>query len=298
MKLGGSICALATLFDPAGESLDLEAFARLVDSQIDAGTNALVVAGSTGEGAALEPNEFVSLLECALHRSDRRLAILAGTGMQSTRKTIAQTRLAASVGADAALVVVPAYVRPTQEGLYQHFSEVAEHGGLPIMLYNVPSRSACDLLPETVERLRDRVGVIGIKEAVPSIERMLSLTALRGDRFQVFSGDDPTSARAIRAGADGVVSVAANLVPTMMQTLCERAARGVDTAGLEDRLQPLHELLAIEPNPIPLKWCLSQIGLGCPSLRLPMTTLAAIHHSRAANVLVVLGLLEAARASG
>lgn len=298
MNLGGSICALATPFDAAADTLDLTAFARLLDSQIGGGTRALVVAGSTGEGAALDGDEFVALLEVAVKRADARLPILAGTGMQSTRRTIEQTRLAASVGADAALVVVPAYVRPTQEGLYRHFSDVAEHGGLAVMLYNVPSRTSCDLLPETVERLRDRAGIIGIKEAVPAIERMQALIALRRDGFQVFSGDDPTCARAIRAGADGVVSVAANIVPAMMQALCDRAARGLDTDDLESRLQALLEVLGGEPNPIPLKWCLSQIGYGHPSLRLPLTTLSAAHRRPALQVLGQLGLLEAARAAG
>lgn len=298
VNLGGSICALATPFDAAGDALDLDAFERLVDSQIAGGTKALVVAGSTGEGASLEADEFVALLDSAVQRSNGRLPILAGTGMQSTRKTIAQTRLAASTGADAALVVVPAYVRPTQEGLYRHFSEVAEHGGLPIMLYNVPSRSACDLLPETVQRLRDRAGVFGIKEAVPARDRMQALIALRRDGFQIFSGDDATCAQAIRDGADGVISVAANLAPSMMQSLCERAERGLETENLDARLRPMHDLLGIEPNPIPLKWCMSRIGLGHPSLRLPLTMLSAIHHARASKVLVDLGLLEAARAAG
>ena len=298
MKLSGSICALATPFTADAATLDLDAFGRLIDHQLAGGSRALVVAGSTGEGAALEAEEFESLVAFASRRAAGRVPVFAGTGLQSTAKTITQTRRAAEAGADGALVVTPAYVRPTQEGLYRHFSEVAEHGGLPVMLYNVPSRSACDLRPETVERLRAHAGVIGIKEAVATAERMQALLALRGDAFVVFSGDDPTCLRAIEAGADGVISVAANVVPNDMQALCERAAAG-DVAGARDidqRLAPLYELLAAEPNPIPLKWCLHRIGLGEASPRLPLTTFSMPHRPQAEAVLAKLGVVEAIRA--
>lgn len=299
LNLTGSICALATPFRAAGDLLDLDALVRLIDYQIDAGTRALVVAGSTGEGAALDTDEFVTLVETAAHHVDQRLPIFAGTGLQSTRKTIAQTRLAAAAGADIALVVTPAYVRPTQEGLYRHFCEIAEHGRLPLMLYNVPSRSACDLLPETVARLVAQAGIIGIKEALPAAERMRALLELRSEGFRVFSGDDATCARAIGAGAAGVISVAANLVPAAMQELCARAAHAdPSTATLDAELQPLYELLSAEPNPIPLKWCLQKIGFGEAQTRLPLTMLPSVHHARAGQLLAALGLLEAARAAG
>lgn len=299
MNLSGSLCALATPFRGEDDSLDFEAWARLIDHQLRGGTRGLVVAGSTGEGAALDPDEFVALLAHAVQQVSARVPVLAGTGQQSTRKTIAQTRLAAAAGADAALVVTPAYVRPTQEGLYRHFLEVAEHGGLPVVLYNVPSRTACDLLPETVERLCRHAAIIGIKEAVADAARMQALLALRSERFKVWSGDDPTCARAIAAGADGVISVAANVAPAKMQALCERAARGDPAAHVLDReLRPLYELLGAEPNPIPLKWCLHRLGIAGPQLRLPLTVLSTPHHARADRVLADAGLLETASAAG
>lgn len=299
LNLTGSICALATPFRAAGDALDLDAFVRLIDYQIDSGTRGVVVAGSTGEGAALDTDEFAKLVEMAVGHANHRVPIFAGTGLQSTGKTIAQTRLAAAAGADIALVVTPAYVRPTQEGLYRHFCEIAEQGGLPLMLYNVPSRSACDLLPETVARLIAQAGIIGIKEALPAEERMGALLELRRDGFSVFSGDDPTCARAIGAGADGVISVAANVVPAAMQELCARAAIGDrSTTMLDAQLRPLYELLSAESNPIPLKWCLQQIGFGEAHPRLPLTVLTSVHHARARQALAALGLLEAARAAG
>ena len=299
LNLSGSICALATPFVAASGDIDLDAFGQLIDHQLAGGTRALVVAGSTGEGAALETGEFVELVEFAVRRVDRRVPVLAGTGQQSTRRTIAQTRLAASAGADAALVVTPPYVRPTQEGLLRHFVEVADHAGLPVVLYNVPTRSACDLLPTTVARLCQHPAIVGIKEAVPAFERIEALLALRNDAFMILSGDDPTCARSIAAGAVGVISVAANLVPSAMQTLCERATQGEGAAESVARgLQPLFDLLGAEPNPIPLKWCLHRIGLGTADLRLPLTTLSIDLRHRAEGILASLGLLEPARAAG
>ncbi len=300
LKLSGSICALATPFTADASALDLDAFGRLIDHQLEGGTRALVVAGSTGEGAALESDEFVELVAFAVQRAGGRIPVLAGSGLQSTAKTVAQTRRAAAAGAAAALVVTPAYVRPTQEGLYRHFSEVAAHGGLPILLYNVPTRSACDLLPETVARLCSNAGIIGIKEAVADAGRMQALLALRGTDFAILSGDDPTCSRAIAAGADGVISVAANVVPAQMQALCERAAAAdaVAAQALDRRLAPLFEVLGIEPNPIPLKWCLHRIGFGEAVPRLPLTSLSVARQAQAETVLAALGLLEAARATG
>ena len=300
MNLNGSICALATPFSEGGAALDLDAFARLIDYQLAAGTRALVVAGSTGEGAALEVAEFVRLLEFAVKRVSGRIPVLAGTGQQSTHKSIALTRIAAESGADVALVVTPPYVRPTQEGLYRHFSEIAEHGGLPLVLYNVPTRTACDLLPETVARLVGTAGIVGIKEAVPTPERMQALLALRTDDFAILSGDDPTCMRAILAGADGVISVAANLVPAAMQRLCEAAACAdrASAVQIDQQLGDLYELLGAEPNPIPLKWCLQQLGLGDARPRLPLLALSAAHHVRAGRILADLDLLDAVRAAG
>ena len=300
LNLTGSICAIATPFCAADDALDLDAFDRLIEFQISSGTRGLVVAGSTGEGAALCSDEFASLIAAAVRRIAGRVPLIAGTGMQSTRKTIAQTRLAASAGAEFALVATPAYVRPTQEGLVRHFSEIAEHGGLPVILYNVPSRSACDLLPETVARLHAIAGIVGIKEAHSDAPRMADLLELRSASFAVLSGDDPTCARAILAGADGVISVAANVAPVAMQALCASAASGDtdNTARLAAQLHDLFEFLAVEPNPIPLKWGLQHLGFGSAHLRLPLLPLSAAYHARGHRVLNETGLLQSLHSAG
>jgi 4-hydroxy-tetrahydrodipicolinate synthase len=298
LALSGSICALATPFGGRDDAPDLDACGRLIDYQLAGGTRAIVMAGSTGEAATLDEREFSTLLEFAVARIARRVPVLAGTGLSGTRKTIAQTERARAAGVDLALVVAPPYVRPTQEGLYRHFSEVADHGGLPVVLYNVPSRTACDLLPETVARLAGHGNIVGIKEARAEPERMQALLGFAGERFSVLSGDDPTAMRAMLAGAAGVISVAANVAPAEFAALCERCAAHDAAAAqaVDSRLQPLYEFLGVEPNPIPVKWCLSQLGLGAPQLRLPLVPLSAAHQAQGRDLLVRLGLIEAARA--
>lgn len=303
LNLTGSICALATPFriQDGGLPLDLDAFGRLIDYQIQGGTRALVAAGSTGEAAMLDAAEFTDLLAFAIAQSARRVPVLAGTGQQSTRGTIEQTRRAAGAGVDAALVVTPPYVRPTQEGLYRHFVEVAEHGGLPVVLYNVPGRTGCDLLPETVERLAAHERIVGIKEARAEPERMTRLLALRpAQGFAVLSGDDPTCARAMLAGADGVVSVAANVAPAALQALAKACAEGRHdhARALDADLADLYTLLGVEPNPIPVKWCLARLGLGSADPRLPLVRLSTVHHPQADRVLAACGLAEPLLAAG
>jgi 4-hydroxy-tetrahydrodipicolinate synthase len=298
LALSGSICALATPFRGRDDALDLDACARLIDHQLAGGTHAIVVAGSTGEAAALDEAEFSQLLEFAVERIAKRVPVLAGTGMSATRKTIAQTQRARAAGIDMALVVAPPYVRPTQEGLYRHFSEVAERGGLPVVLYNVPSRTSCDLLPETAARLAGHGNIVGIKEARPEPERMQALLELASADFSVLSGDDPTCVRAMLAGASGVISVAANVVPAEFSALAarcaERDAKGAQ--AIDQRLKELYDFLGVESNPIPLKWCLAQLGIGEPQLRLPLVALSPAHHAQGRAVLVGLGLIEAERA--
>lgn len=282
MRITGSLTALATPFaapQPGHEAtLDFDAWQRLVEAQRVGGTQGVVVAGSTGEGSALDDAEFAQLIERARPLLGG-MQLIAGTGLSNTRKTIAQTRLAARAGAEAALVVTPPYVRPTQEGLYAHFSAVADQGELPVLLYNVPGRTGCDLLPPTVARLAAHPRIIGIKEARAEAERMEALLALRSDGFSVLSGDDPTCGRAMLAGADGVISVASNVVPAAMRRLCDlaRAGRADAVAALEARLAPLFAFLAIESNPIPLKALLARKGLGSEFPRLPLTPLLADH---------------------
>jgi len=294
LNLHGSICALATPFRAGAEAIDVDGFSRLVDAQADAGTQAVVVAGSTGEAAALDGVEFEQLIGLAIGRARGRMTVLAGTGQSATRHTIARTRLAAAAGAEAALVVVPPYVRATQEGLYRHFCEVADHGGLPVVLYNVPARTACDLEPATVARLRTHGNIVGIKEAVPDEARMQALLALRSPTFRILSGDDPTAMRSMLAGADGVISVAANVAPGLFAALCRACAErdAIEAAALDRRLEPLYALLAVEPNPIPVKACLAAIGFGAGDLRLPLLPLSASHRGRMADVLAALGIVQ------
>jgi 4-hydroxy-tetrahydrodipicolinate synthase len=289
-KLVGSICALATPF--RGEALDLDAFARLIDYQLAGGTQALVVAGSTGEAHALEQAEFERLLTFAVEHVGRRVPVLAGTGTANTRKTIKATQLARNLGADAALVVTPYYVRPTQEGLRQHYVAIAEQGGLPVVLYNVPSRTGCDLLPETVAKLASHERIVGIKEARGDAERVAALVALKNPHFSILSGDDPTCARAMLAGAQGVISVATNVAPAALRAVCDAALAGhsAQTQSADAALADLYALLGVEPNPIPLKWCLHELGLGAAEPRLPLLPLSAAHHAQARSVLQALRL--------
>ena len=281
MHLHGSITALATPFTPSGAP-DLDAWSRLLDGQLAGGTRGIVVAGSTGEAAMLDDDEYRRLLEIAVERMHGRMPVLAGTGHSGTAKTIRQTRLARDGGADAALVVTPPYVRPTQDGLVTHYTAVAEQGGLPVVLYNVPGRTGVDLLPETVARLAPHPGIVGLKEARGDDARWAALAPLAAPGFALLSGDDPTFVRAMLGGAAGVVSVASNVVPATFRRLCGLAAAG-DADGaraLDARLAPLHDFLGVEPNPIPVKALLARLGIG-DGLRLPLLPLSAPHHPAA-----------------
>ncbi|MBS0485995.1 MAG: 4-hydroxy-tetrahydrodipicolinate synthase [Proteobacteria bacterium] len=291
-KLVGSICALATPF--RDDAPDLTAFGALIDYQLAGGTQALVVAGSTGEAHALSESEFDRLLAFCIERVGGRVPVLAGTGTANTHKTILATRRAAALGADAALIVTPYYVRPTQEGLFRHFSLVADEAGIPIVLYNVPSRTGCDMLPETVACLAGHERIAGIKEAVGDVARVSALLALQTPDFSVFSGDDPTCAQAMLAGARGVVSVAANAAPAAMRALCDAALHRDDSGAkrVDAELADLYVLLSAEPNPIPVKWLLHELGLGSPEPRLPLLTLTAGHRARARQVLDALHLVQ------
>lgn len=273
MRLSGSITALATPFSADG-ALDLEAWERLLDQQVAAGSRAVVVAGSTGEASMLEDAEYALLLDSAVRRVAGRIGVIAGTGLSGTGKTIAQTRRAAALGAQAALVVTPPYVRPTQDGLFAHYRAVAEEGGLPVILYNVPARTGVDLQPETVARLAEHPAIIGLKEALADAGRWQALAPLAGPGFALLSGDDPSFLAALRQGAVGVVSVASNLLPRAFAAICADAAAGRwDAATARDAsLAPVYAFLGAAPNPIPLKAALAALGLG-QGLRLPLLPL-------------------------
>ncbi len=293
MYLSGSITALATPFAASGE-LDFDAWRRHLRNQLDAGTQAVVVAGSTGEANALSDAEYDALLQVAVEVVDGRIPVLAGTGSSNTAKTVDATRRAAALGADAALIVTPPYVRPTQAGLIAHYRAIADDGALPVVLYNVPGRTGCDLLPETVAVLAPHPQIVGIKEARAESERMDALLALRSDAFSILSGDDPTAARAMLAGADGIISVASNVIPAAFRRLCDLARSGAraETAAWDAQLQPIYDFLGVEPNPIPVKAILERQGIG-RGLRLPLTDLLPVHAAQADAIAARIPALEA-----
>jgi 4-hydroxy-tetrahydrodipicolinate synthase len=275
LMLKGSIVALVT---PMSDDfrIDVDALEKLVDWHLRKGTSALVIAGTTGESATLSGDEFDLVVSTAVARAGGRIPVIAGTGGPDTAKTVRQTSRAAALGADAALVVTPYYNRPPQAGLLAHYRAVADSASLPLILYNVPSRTGVDLLPDTVAELAQTDSIVAIKEASTEPGRITELIRKTGDRITVLSGDDPSCLQAIFAGARGVISVAANIAPAEMAALCRLAMNGdADEArSLDTRLQPVFAALALQTNPIPVKWAMSQLGLVKKGIRLPLTTLA------------------------
>lgn len=293
LSLSGLITALATPFRADG-SLDTDGWQRLLHLQLEGGVHGVVVAGSTGEASTLSDTEYDQLLASAVERIAGRVPVLAGTGLSGTAKTIEQTRRAAAAGATHALVVTPPYVRPTQAGLIAHYRAVADHGGLPVVLYNVPGRTGCDMLPETVAELAGHPNIVGIKEAVGDNGRVKALLALRSDGFVVLSGDDGSAARSIQAGMDGLISVGSNALPGAYRRMCELAAAHDHdaTESWDARLQPFHDFCGVEPNPIPVKALLRRIGIG-HDLRLPLLPLSAAHQPAAEHLAGDIAALEA-----
>src|SRR5688572_17358103 len=285
LQLSGSITALATPFTQDG-ALDLDAWRRLIDLQLSGGTQAVVVAGSTGEAAALYDIEFDAIVRSAVEHIAGRIPVLAGTGHSNTAKTIEQTRRAAALGADAALVVTPPYVRPTQAGLVAHYRAIADDGALPVVLYNVPGRTGCDMLPGTVAELAGHARIVAIKEARSESERMDALLRLRNSQFTVLSGDDPTACRAMLDGADGVISVASNVLPAAFRRLCDLARTGERDAALrlDERMHAAYDFLGVESNPIPVKALLAHAGIG-RGLRLPLLPLSPAHAGRTGSII-------------
>jgi len=292
LSIHGLITALATPFLADG-ALDTDAWQRLLAQQLSGGVQGVVVAGSTGEASTLSDDEYDSLLRSAVATLGGKMPVLAGTGLSGTARTIALTRRAAANGATHALVVAPPYVRPTQEGLRQHYLAVAEQGGLPVVLYNVPGRTGCDLLPETVAQLAGHPNIVAIKEAVGDTTRVKALLELRSDSFALLSGDDGTAARSMLAGADGLISVGSNVLPGAYRTLCDLARAGQREAAeaWDDRLQPYHDFCGVESNPIPVKALLQRLGFG-QGLRLPLLPLSAPHHAHADHLAADVGALE------
>ncbi len=293
MSLSGLITALATPFQANG-ALDPDGWQRLLHLQLEGGVHGVVVAGSTGEAATLSDDEYDQLLRSAVKAVAGRVPVIAGTGLSGTAKTIEQPRRAAANGATHALVVTPPYVRPTQAGLIAHYRAVADQGGLPVILYNVPGRTGVDMLPETVAELASHPNIVGIKEAVGDNGRVQALLALRSPDFVILSGDDGTAARSILSGIDGLISVGSNALPGAYRRMCDLAAAGEReaTESWNARLDPFHDFCGVEPNPIPVKELLHRIGIG-HGLRLPLLRLSETHHAAAEHLASDIGALEA-----
>ena len=272
----GSMVALITPLDEAGE-VDYASLASLVEYHIAAGTDAIVSVGTTGESATLTVDEHVKVVLKTLEFAKGRVPVIAGTGANATHEAITFSKLFSGTGVAGCLSVTPYYNKPTQEGLYLHYKALAEATDLPQILYNVPGRTAVDLLPETVARLAEIDNIVGIKEATGDLSRVQKIRELCGKDFILLSGDDATGLDFVKAGGQGVISVTANIAAADMATMFKLALSGQFDAASEinDRLMPLHKQLFIESNPIPVKWAAHQLGLiKCGQLRLPLTELS------------------------
>jgi 4-hydroxy-tetrahydrodipicolinate synthase len=275
----GSIVAIVTPMHADG-SLDFEGLNQLIDWHIAEGTNSIVIAGTTGESATVSVDEHCALIKATVAHAKGRIPIIAGAGANSTAEAIKLTRFAKEAGADATLQVVPYYNRPTQEGMYQHFKAIAEAVDLPVILYNVPGRTVADMSNETILRLAAIPNIVGVKDATGNVGRGYDLLRLAPKSFAVYSGDDPTAMALMLAGGAGNISVTANVTPRAMADMCRAAIAG-DVAGalaLNNQMFPLHQKLFIEPNPVPVKWALAEMGKMPGGIRLPLVPLAADCH--------------------
>jgi len=271
----GSIVALATPMEDSG-AVDWAALEKLVEMHIAKGTDSIVAVGTTGESATLDTPEHLDVIAQIVKWVNGRIPVIAGTGANSTAEALYLTQQAETLGADACLLVTPYYNKPTQEGLYLHHKYIAEHAAIPQILYNVPGRTACDMLPETIERLADFDNIIGVKEATGDLVRGEDVIRRVGDRMAVYSGDDATAYELILRGAKGNISVTANVVPHEMHELCALALAGKaeEAKALNDKLMVLHNAMFVESNPIPVKWALHEMQMMGPAIRLPLTPLA------------------------
>lgn len=292
--LTGSIVALVTPMDKTGE-IDFQALKELVEFHIKAGTSAIVAVGTSGESATLNVDDHVKVAMKTLEYAAGRVPVIAGNGANSTSESIIFTKLFANTGIAAGLNVTPYYNKPTQEGLYQHFKAIAESSDLPQILYNVPGRTAVDMLPETVARLSKIKNIIGIKEATGDLQRLADIKALVDDDFALYSGDDETGCDFMLQGGHGVISVTTNVAPAQMAEMCELALSGqVEAAqAINAQLMPVHKKLFVEANPIPVKWACAELGLIPTAVcRLPLTTLSEQYRAVVRNALTEAKLLH------
>ncbi len=289
----GSIVAIVTPMHADG-SLDIPRLRQLIDWHIAEGTDGIVIVGTTGESATVTVDEHCALIKLAVEHTAGRIPIIAGTGGNSTAEAIKLTEYAKEVGADAVLLVVPYYNRPSQEGMYQHFKAIAEAVDLPIILYNVPGRTVADMSNQTIVRLTKIANIVGVKDATGNIGRGLDLLRLVPASFAVYSGDDPSAMALMLCGAQGNISVTANVAPRAMHDLCVAAMAGdVATAiAINNKVMPLHQNLFVEPNPVPVKWALAEMGKMPAGIRLPLVSLADEFHDAVRSALHEAGILQ------
>jgi 4-hydroxy-tetrahydrodipicolinate synthase len=275
-------------------ALDYDSLRKLIEFHISEGTDAIVAVGTTGESATLSVSEHTDVIKAVIDMVDGRVPVIAGTGANSTSEAIELTEKAKTLGADAALLVAPYYNKPTQEGMYLHFKAIAEAVDLPQILYNVPGRTACDLLPETVGRLSQIPNIIGIKEAAGDVSRVQQIRQLSNDDFEIYTGEDVNTVDFILAGGCGVISVTANVAPRLMHDMCMAAIDGDEAKAREinQKLVALHQFLFVETNPIPVKWALSEMAMIPKGIRLPMTVLSEKYHQSVREALITAGVLN------
>ncbi|MET3139099.1 4-hydroxy-tetrahydrodipicolinate synthase [Undibacterium sp. GrIS 1.2] len=292
-KIQGSLVAIVTPMHADG-SLDLPCLRKLIDWHIAEGTDGIVIVGTTGESPTVTVEEHCELIRVAVEHTNKRIPIIAGSGGNSTAEAIALTKFAKEIGADASLQVVPYYNRPTQEGMYQHFKKIAESVEIPVILYNVPGRTVADMSNETILRLADVPGIVGVKEASGNIARDTDLIRLAPSSFAVYSGDDATAMALMFCGGKGNISVTANIAPRAMHELCVAAMNGDTKAAIaiNNRLIPLHNKLFIEPNPLPVKWAMQEMGLIPSGLRLPLVPMSVQYHDVVRAALRESGVLQ------
>jgi 4-hydroxy-tetrahydrodipicolinate synthase len=293
--LKGSMVAVVTPMDADG-AVNYRDLARVIDFHVSGGTEALIVAGTTGESATLDHEEHVELLERACEIAEGRIPIIAGTGSNSTTQTLKLSRAVDGLPIAAYLVVTPYYNKPPQEGMRRHFTAIADAVHHPVILYNVPGRTGVDLKPETVAKLAVHPNIAGIKEATGELARVRVLRETCGAEFVLLSGDDATAREFMLQGGDGVISVTGNVAPAGMRRLCDaaRAGRRVDAERIDADLQPLHRNLFCESNPIPVKWACHKMGLIGPGIRMPLVPLAPQYHAAVASAMIAAGVQVAA----
>jgi 4-hydroxy-tetrahydrodipicolinate synthase len=278
----------------ADGTLDLPGLRKLIDWHIAEGTDGIVIVGTTGESPTVTVEEHCELIKVAVDHAAKRIPIIAGSGGNSTSEAIELTKYAKSVGADASLQVVPYYNRPTQEGMYQHFRKIAESVDIPVILYNVPGRTVADMSNDTILRLAQVPGIVGVKDATGNIARGSDLIRLAPKSFAVYSGDDATAMALMFCGAQGNISVTANVAPRAMHELCVAAMSGkvAEAVAINNKLLPLHNKLFVEPNPVPVKWALAEMGRMEAGIRLPLVPLSAEHHATVRAALRESGVLQ------